>query len=71
MSFEVAGFLVGVVGAIWLKISMNLTKLEKEKSEIERMHPRLENPALEAFIKGISLILIGFGVETFARLFLR
>ena len=29
-----------------------------------------ENPALTAFIRGLSLVLIGLGIETYARLFL-
>ncbi|MFQ5902488.1 MAG: hypothetical protein ACE5JO_02245 [Candidatus Binatia bacterium] len=70
MNFEFAGFIIGVVGAIWLKVSMRLFNQEREKPEIEKLRPRLENPALEAFIRGLSLVLIGLGMETFARLFL-
>ena len=29
-----------------------------------------EEPALEAFIRGLVLVLVGLGVETYARLFL-
>ena len=29
-----------------------------------------EDPALRAFIRGLSLILLGLGLETYARLFL-
>lgn len=70
MHLEFAGFIIGVIGAIWLKISVNLMNREKENPEIEKLRPRFENPAVEAFIRGLSLILIGLGVETFARLFL-
>jgi hypothetical protein len=29
-----------------------------------------DNPALKAFIRGLSLVLLGLGLETYARLFL-
>ena len=29
-----------------------------------------ENPALRTFIQGLSLVLAGLGIETYARLFL-
>jgi hypothetical protein len=29
-----------------------------------------ENPALRVFVRGLSLVLVGLGIETFARLFL-
>ena len=70
MNLEFLGFFIGIIGAIWLKVSMNLMEKEKNMSEIEKMHPRIESPAVETFIKGISLILIGLGVEAFVRLFL-
>ncbi len=70
MSFEFAGFIIGVVGAIWIKVSMQLFNQERDKPEIEKLRPQLENPSLEAFVRGLSLILIGLGMETFARLFL-
>jgi hypothetical protein len=28
-----------------------------------------ESPALAAFIRGLSLVLLGLGIETYARLF--
>ena len=70
MNFEFVGFFIGIVGAIWLKVSMRLMENEQNMSEIEKLHPRIESPAVEAFIKGMSLILIGLGVEAFVRLFL-
>ena len=70
MNLEFLGFFIGIIGAIWLKVSMRLMEKEKNMSEIEKMHPRIESPAEETFIKGISLILIGLGVEAFVRLFL-
>jgi len=31
----------------------------------------MENPALKAFIRGLGLVLLGLGIETYARLFLK
>ncbi|MGH7772626.1 MAG: hypothetical protein ACREQA_10370 [Candidatus Binatia bacterium] len=70
MTLEVAGFIIGIIGAIWMKNALNLLNRERKKPEIEKIRPRLEDPALEAFIKGLTLILIGLGMETIARLFL-
>jgi len=69
-SFELAGFVVGIIGAIWLKISMNFLKQERDQPETKKLLPGEESPAVTAFIEGLSLILIGLGMETFARLFL-
>jgi hypothetical protein len=69
-SFELAGFVIGIVGAIWLKISMNFLKQERDQSETKKFLLGEESPAVAAFIKGLSLILTGLGLETFARLFL-
>jgi hypothetical protein len=71
MNVEFAGFVIGVIGALWMKASMHLLKEERDKPEIEGLAPRRESPALGAFMKGLSLILIGLGMETMARLFLR
>jgi len=70
MNVEVIGFIVGVIGAIWMKVSMRLLDREREQPEIKRLRPGLESPALRAFIQALSLILLGLGIETFARLFL-
>jgi hypothetical protein len=69
-SFEFAGFFIGVIGAIWLKVSMDLLRREESKQEMKRVPAVEDHPAVTAFIKGLSLILVGFGMETFARLFL-
>ena len=69
-SFEFAGFVIGVIGAICLKASMNLLNQEREQPDAKKLLPGEESPAVAAFIKGLSLILIGLGIETFARLFL-
>jgi len=66
-SFEFAGFILGIVGAVWLKASMNLSEARKRPQKLPRGK---EDPAVAAFIKGFSLILLGFGIETLARLFL-
>ena len=29
-----------------------------------------EEPALKAFLRGLTLVLVGLGIETYARLFL-
>ena len=29
-----------------------------------------ENPALKAFVRGLALVLLGLGIETYARIFL-
>ncbi len=72
MNIEFVGFLIGIVGAIWMKCSMNLLHQRNKQPEMEKMLGRQpEDPALRAFIRGISLVLIGLGLETIARLFLR
>lgn len=71
MTLEFVGFIIGIIGAIWLKASMHLINQEKTKAPGRGLHPNEERPAVGAFIKGVSLILIGLGLETFSRLFLR
>lgn len=70
MNFEFMGFIIGAIGAIWMKASLHLFKEERDKPNIEGLISRQESPALKAFIKGLSLILIGLGMETVGRLFL-
>lgn len=70
MNLEVVGFVIGIIGAMWMKLSLNLFNQERNKPEIEGLYGNRESPALTAFIKGVSLVLIGLGIETFARLFL-
>jgi hypothetical protein len=65
-----AGFIIGVIGAIWMKNSINLLNKEREKPELETLRMRHESPAMKAFLWGLSLILVGLGMETIARLFL-
>jgi hypothetical protein len=70
MGIEGLGFVIGVIGAIWLKSSINLMRERKEQPELKMIGREPEDPALKAFIRGLSLILLGLGLETYARLFL-
>jgi hypothetical protein len=42
----------------------------REQPELKMIGREPEDPALKAFIRGLSLILLGLGLETYARLFL-
>jgi hypothetical protein len=70
MGIEGLGFVIGIIGAIWMKSSMNLTRGQKEQPELKMIGREPEDPALKTFIRGLSLILLGLGLETYARLFL-
>ena len=70
MDLEGIGFVIGIIGAIWLKSSMNLAREQREQPELKMIGREQEDPALRAFIRGLSLILLGLGLETYARLFL-
>ena len=70
MELEGIGFVIGMIGAIWLKSSMNLAREQREQPELKMIGREQEDPALRAFIRGLSLILLGLGLETYARLFL-
>jgi hypothetical protein len=70
MNLEGMGFVIGIIGAIWLKSSMNLAREQREQPELKMIGREQEDPALRAFIRGLSLILLGLGLETYARLFL-
>jgi len=70
MGIEGSGFIIGLIGAIWMKISINLMREGREQAELKMIGREPEYPALKAFILGLSLILLGFGLETYARLFL-
>ena len=70
MGIEGLGFVIGIVGAIWMKSSMNLMREQKEQPELKMIGRERQDPALKAFIRGLSLILLGLGLETYARLFL-
>jgi hypothetical protein len=70
MDIEGTGFIIGLIGAVWMKSSMNLIKSYKSQPELKMIGREVENPALTAFIRGLSLVLVGLGIETYARLFL-
>ena len=70
MDLEGAGFVIGLIGAIWMKSSMNLMREYKEQPVLKMIGRDTENPALKAFIRGLGLVLVGLGIETYARLFL-
>ena len=71
MGIEGTGFVIGLIGAIWMKSSMNLMRRQKERPEFKMIGRDQESPALKAFIRGLSLVLLGLAVETYARLFLQ
>lgn len=70
MGIEGLGFVIGIVGAIWMKSSINLMREQSEQPELKMIGREPDNPALKAFIRGLSLVLLGLGLETYARLFL-
>jgi hypothetical protein len=70
MDLEGAGFVIGLIGAIWMKSSVNLMREHKEEPLLKMIGRDAENPALKAFIRGLGLVLLGLGIETYARLFL-
>ena len=69
MDIEGIGFLIGLIGAIWMKSSMNLARKRTPRPDFKRLGREPEDPALEAFMRGLSLVLLGLGLETYARLF--
>jgi len=69
VDIEGIGFVIGLIGAIWMKSSMNLMNRYKEQPELKMIGREPENPALTAFIRGLALVLLGLGIETYARLF--
>ena len=70
MDIEGAGFVIGLIGAIWMKGSMNLMREHKPQAELKMIGREPENHALKAFVRGLSLVLLGLGLETYARIFL-
>ena len=73
MDLETCGFVIGLLGAIWMKSSLNLMRRQSEQQQIallRTMGREPEEPALKAFLRGLALVLVGLGVETYARLFL-
>jgi hypothetical protein len=52
-----------------MKSSMCLMRKYREQPELRMIGREAENPALKAFLRGLSLVLVGLGIETFARPF--
>ena len=73
MDLETCGFVIGLLGAIWMKSSLNLMYRQREQQQVallRTMGREPEESALKAFLRGLALVLVGLGVETYARLFL-
>ena len=70
MDIEGIGFVIGLIGAVWMKISMNMPRDARAQPELKMIGREPEDPALKAFLRGLSLVLLGLGLETYARLFL-
>ena len=71
MDIETLGFVIGLIGAVILKSSMNLMNDQPTCGPLrESMGRESENPALKTFLRGLALVLLGLGLETYARLFL-
>ena len=70
MDIEGIGFVIGLIGAVWMKISMNRTRNLRAQPELKMIGGEPEDPAVKAFLRGLSLVLAGLGLETYARLFL-
>jgi hypothetical protein len=70
MNIELLGFITGILGAIWMKAALGLMNEQRLHPELEKSLGReSENPALKAFLRGLTLVLVGLGLETYARLF--
>ncbi|MGH7826919.1 MAG: hypothetical protein ACREQ7_17325 [Candidatus Binatia bacterium] len=70
MDIELLGFATGIIGAIWMKAAVGLMNQQRPHPELEKSLGReAENPALKAFLRGLVLLLVGLGLETYARLF--
>ena len=69
MGIEGFGFLIGLIGAIYMKASINLMRHSEPQPEMRMIGHEPENPAVRAFIKGLLLIFLGLAAETYARLF--
>ena len=67
MEIEGLGFIVGLVGAVWMKSSIRLMREYRPRPELRMIGREAEDPALKAFVRGLSLVLVGLGIETYAR----
>lgn len=70
MDIESLGFVIGLIGAVILKSSMNLMNQPPPHAALQQSLGRApESPALKTFVRGLGLVLLGLGLETYARLF--
>jgi hypothetical protein len=70
MDVETVGFVIGLIGAVVLKSSMSLMNQHSSNPILEKSLGREpQNPALKTFLRGLTLVLVGLGLETYARLF--
>ena len=69
MDIEALGFIIGLIGAVYMKASVGLMRVSQPLPDLRIIGREPDNPALNAFLKGLFLILVGLGVETYARLF--
>jgi hypothetical protein len=67
---EGVGFVIGIIGAVWMKSSLNLMRDYRPPAELKQIGREPDNPAQKAFLRGLSLVLLGLALETYARLFL-
>ena len=70
MDVELVGFIIGLIGAIWMKTSITLKRNYKPQPELQMIGREPEDPSQKAFIRGLCLVILGLGLETYARLFL-
>ncbi len=71
MDIEGVGFVIGLIGAIFLKMSMDLMRRSRNRPLQPRTGKEPDDPAQKVFLRGIALVLLGLAIETYARLFLR
>jgi hypothetical protein len=71
MDIESLGFVIGLIGAVILKSSMSLMNEQAKNVEVAKSLGREpENLALKSFLRGLTLVVLGLGLETYARIFL-
>jgi hypothetical protein len=52
-----------------MKVSINMLRQEKENAELLKLLPPRESVAVTTFLKGLSLVLLGLGLEPYWRRF--
>jgi hypothetical protein len=68
MDLEGLGFLIGLIGAVWMKSAMNLVQDCRPRPELQTLGQEPESPAIRAFVRGLALIVVGLALETYARI---